>query len=137
LLALGAVVVLVLLVTSVMHGSTAKSIEYSTFVNDVNSKQIASANYNNTNAAITGKLAGGTSYTTTGPGTGLPAAVVNKLHDDDVQLTYSSPSSSVLDELLVWVLPIALLIGFFVWMSRRAQGQMSGIMSIGRSPAKE
>ena len=29
-----------------------------------------------------------------------------------------------------------LIIGFFVWMSRRAQGQMSGIMSIGRSRAK-
>jgi cell division protease FtsH len=34
------------------------------------------------------------------------------------------------------VLPLLLLIGFFVWMQRRAQGQMSGIMSIGRSRAK-
>ena len=31
---------------------------------------------------------------------------------------------------------VALLIGFFWWMQRRAQGQMSGIMSIGRSKAK-
>jgi cell division protease FtsH len=34
------------------------------------------------------------------------------------------------------LLPVALLIGFFVWMQRRAQGQMGGIMSIGRSKAK-
>ena len=39
-------------------------------------------------------------------------------------------------ELLLYLLPVALIIGFFVWMSRRAQGQMSGIMSIGRSRAK-
>ena len=32
--------------------------------------------------------------------------------------------------------PILLIIGFFVWMQRRAQGQMGGIMSIGRSKAK-
>jgi cell division protease FtsH len=42
----------------------------------------------------------------------------------------------VVGELLLYLLPVALIIGFFVWMSRRAQGQMSGIMSIGRSRAK-
>jgi len=136
LIALGAVVVLVLLVTSVMHGSTAKSIQYSQWVNDVNSNQVRSANYNNTNAAITGYLANGTEYTTTGPGSGLPASIVATLHNDGRTLTYSSPSSSIVDDLLVWVLPIGILIVFFVWMSRRAQGQMTGIMSIGRSRAK-
>ena len=34
------------------------------------------------------------------------------------------------------LLPFLLIIGFFVWMNRRAQGQMGGIMSIGRSRAK-
>ncbi|MBT6445231.1 MAG: ATP-dependent zinc metalloprotease FtsH, partial [Acidimicrobiaceae bacterium] len=34
------------------------------------------------------------------------------------------------------LLPIGLLIGFFWWMQRRAQGQMGGLMSIGRSKAK-
>ncbi len=141
MIALGAVVVLVLLVTSVMHGSSAKSIQYSAFVNDVNSNQVVSANYNNTNAGITGVLKaapGGTetNFTTTGPGTGLPQDVIATLKKDNVNLTYSSPSTSILDELLVWVLPIGLLVVFFIWMSRRAQGQMSGIMSIGRSRAK-
>ena len=31
---------------------------------------------------------------------------------------------------------IGLFVGFFVWMQRRAQGQMSGVMNIGRSKAK-
>jgi cell division protease FtsH len=41
--------------------------------------------------------------------------------------------------LLNWlpiILLLAVMIGFYLWMSRRAQGQMSGIMSIGRSKAK-
>jgi cell division protease FtsH len=34
------------------------------------------------------------------------------------------------------LLPVMLIIGFFVWMQRRAQGQMGNMMSIGRSRAK-
>jgi cell division protease FtsH len=136
LIALGAVVVLVLLVTSVMHGSTAKPINYSAWVSDVNANKVLTANYNNTNAAISGNLKGGTAYSTTGPGSGLPNAIVAKLALDDVTLTYSSPSSSIVDLLLEWMIPVVLLVAFFIWMSRRAQGQMTGIMSIGRSRAK-
>ena len=38
--------------------------------------------------------------------------------------------------LLSVLLPVLLIIGFFVWMQRRAQGQMGNVMSIGRSRAK-
>ena len=34
------------------------------------------------------------------------------------------------------MLPLVLIIGFFVWMNRRAQGQMGAVMNIGRSRAK-
>ena len=34
------------------------------------------------------------------------------------------------------MLPVILIIGFFVWMQRRAAGQMGNVMSIGRSRAK-
>ncbi len=136
LIALGAVVVLVLLVTSAMHGSTAKPLRYSEFVNDVNHNLVASVNYDNTNAGITGELRNGTNFSTTGPGQGMPTSLVNTLHADNAELTFSSPSTGILQSLIVWVLPLVLLVVFFLWMSRRAQGQMSGIMSIGRSRAK-
>jgi cell division protease FtsH len=42
----------------------------------------------------------------------------------------------VLSSVLFWVLPIGLLLGFWWWMGRRAQGQMAGLMAIGRSKAK-
>jgi cell division protease FtsH len=127
--------VLVLLISSVLHGSTAKPIRYSEFQTDVAQNQIASANYDNTNAAITGELRNGQDYTTTGPGS-LPVAIVDELKKNNAELTFTTPSDSILDELLIWVVPILLLVGFFVWMSRRAQGQMTGVMSIGRSRAK-
>ncbi len=38
--------------------------------------------------------------------------------------------------ILGWVLPFAVIIGIFVYISRKAQGQMGSIMSIGRSKAK-
>jgi cell division protease FtsH len=134
-LALVAVVILVLLIGSVLHGSSAKSLRYSQFQYDVSHNLIASANYNNTNAVISGELRTGGNYTTTGPGT-LPTSIVNELKANNSELTFSTPTNGILDELLVWVLPILLLVGFFVWMSRRAQGQMTGVMSIGRSRAK-
>src|SRR5207248_7964422 len=45
-------------------------------------------------------------------------------------------STNFLAGLLPIILYAGLIIGFFIWMSRRAQGQMSGVMSIGRSKAK-
>ena len=44
---------------------------------------------------------------------------------------------SILLTLLLNFLPLALIIGFFVWMGRRAQGQMNGIFSFGQSQARE
>ena len=39
--------------------------------------------------------------------------------------------------LIINFLPLVLIIGFFVWMGRRAQGQMNGIFSFGQSQARE
>ena len=49
---------------------------------------------------------------------------------------FETPTESALLQLLFFLLPVGLLIGFFVWMQRRAQGQMGGIMNVGRSKAK-
>ena len=49
---------------------------------------------------------------------------------------FHTPTSSWVSSLIPLLLPIVLLIGFFVWMQRRAAGQMGNVMSIGRSRAK-
>ena len=132
-----AVVLIVLFLGSGMFNhNSAKSIDFSQFQHDLTARQIETANFNNSTGAITGTLSNGTSYTTTGPTTELPASIYAELKAANIKYTFSSPSSNVVGELLLYLLPVALIIGFFVWMSRRAQGQMSGIMSIGRSRAK-
>ena len=45
-------------------------------------------------------------------------------------------SNPLIGILLTWILPFAILGGIFFYISRKAQGQMGSIMSIGRSKAK-
>src|SRR5439155_8681342 len=54
----------------------------------------------------------------------------------NVQVTFKTPESSIWSTLLPLMLPVLLIIGFFVYMNRRASSQMGGIMSIGRSRAR-
>ncbi len=132
-----AIVVIVLIVSSGMFSrSSATTIKFSKFQQDVSSKLVHTANWDNATGVITGTLKdGGGSYTTTGPLTPTDPMIA-ALNKAGVDYTFSTPTSSALGEILIYRLPVAMIIGFFVWMSRRAQGQMSGIMSIGRSRAK-
>src|SRR5207249_4299134 len=54
----------------------------------------------------------------------------------NVEVNFHGPGSNILGTILAWLIPAALFIGLLWWMSRRAQGQMTGLMSIGRSRAK-
>ncbi len=56
--------------------------------------------------------------------------------EKNVAYRFVNPQPGFLASWLPLLLPISLLILFFWWMQRRAQGQMGGIMSIGRSKAK-
>ncbi|MGH9297275.1 MAG: ATP-dependent zinc metalloprotease FtsH, partial [Acidimicrobiales bacterium] len=105
------------------------------FSADATAKSISSATFNNENGVITGTLKNGTQFTTTGPQV-LPDYVQKGLQKDGVKLTFAAPPSGLLQDLLLYGLPILFLFGLFYMVNRRAQGQMSGIMSIGRSKAK-
>ncbi len=128
------ILILALFGSSFVSRSTATKLRWNQLVQDLNTKQVASVNYDNQTGTITGQLSNGTSYTTTAP---LPAS-------DSVQaelakapsLQYTTPGSSIVPFLLEWLVPLGLFIVVIVWLNRRAQGQMSGIMSIGRSRAK-
>jgi len=122
--------------TTFLSQDDREEIAYSEFTNMVTSGEVKSAKVNNNNGQITGELLDSTEYKTNGP---LELSENERLALDenvveDVQ--YETPTSSVWSNLIPLLLPVALLIGFFWWMQRRAQGQMGGIMSIGRSKAK-
>ena len=113
--------------------SSSTSINYGDFISKLGSDQVSTATFDNSNGHISGTLQDGTHFSTTGP---------IQLSDADQQLfiakgvDYSTPSQSIWGTIIPLLLPVALLIGFFMWMQRRASGQMGGIMSIGRSKAK-
>ncbi len=135
LAALAVIVVLLIFGSSLVNRSTAKSIAYTTLQHELKARQVHSAQIDNTTGTITGTLSNGTSYTVTGP---LPATQdeINAIQSSGAKLSFATPSSSILPSLLTWILPLVAFIVVLVWLQRRAQGQMSGIMSIGRSRAK-
>ena len=118
-------------------GEDASAISYDTFMSRVEAGQVKSVEINNDNAKITGERTNGDKFTTTGPlQGGIPEADLATMREQGVEIEFKTPESGIFATLIPLLLPVALLIGFFWWMQRRAQGQMSGIMSIGRSKAK-
>ncbi len=120
---------------SVFTPQTTKQLSYDTFLQDAHAKQVTTAQIDNATGKITGKLSDGTSYTVNGP---LPyiTSDITQLRTEGVNVSFYTPSSNILTIVLEYGLPLLLLFAFFAWMNRRAQGQMSGIMSIGKSKPK-
>ena len=130
------VALLALLAAPAMSGNDSKKISYSTFLEQrVRAGEVASVDVDNDTSRIRGETKTGEKFTTTGP-TRIPDQDITLLREKGVTEDYHPPSSNVLGTILIWVLPIGLLVAFWWWMGRRAQGQMAGIMSIGRSKAK-
>ncbi|MGH9129243.1 MAG: ATP-dependent zinc metalloprotease FtsH [Acidimicrobiales bacterium] len=135
LILLGLVVVAFAL-TTFLRGSPSTQLGLNQFVAQLNSHQVSSATVNNVTGQITGTLSDGTSYAAAGPVTMTPQEI-NALAASKVDVKYKTPSSnSLLSQIIFYVLITLVVVGIFWWMSRRAQGQMTGIMSIGRSKAK-
>jgi cell division protease FtsH len=119
--------------------STDKKVSYSTFISQVKASDVKSVTINadgSANGTYKSSFNGGGTFDTAVPTDSSGQKADIALIRSNTNLTYKPPDSGFLGTVLPLVLPLLLLIGFFVWMQRRAQGQMSGIMSIGRSRAK-
>jgi len=134
------VALLVILGTLILPGlfsdDTSEAITYAEFLDQVAAGAVVTVEINNNNGDISGELVDGGTFRTTGP-TELPPEDYALLRDRlGAGVEFTRPTSSIWGTLLPLLLPVGLLILFFWWMQRRAQGQMGGIMSIGRSRAK-
>lgn len=129
------VVAMFMLYTSLSTKSTYQQLAYNKFLSDASSKQVLSASIDNTTGHITGQLSNGSTYEVSGPLPVLPNDIT-QLRSDGVQITFINSSPSLLSSSLYYLLPIVAFLAIILWLNRRAQGQMSGIMSIGRSRAK-
>ena len=134
---IGAVAIGALLVPSLWPSNDGQDLEYTAFIAAVESGNIDTAVVNNGSGKITGEFSNGDAYNTTGaPPDGFLDNDLDTVKESGVLVTYEAPSSNALLGLLGFLLPVILIIGFFVWIQRRAQGQMGGVMSIGKSKAK-
>ena len=124
-------------VPSLLGDDSGDGKTYSEFLSLVNAGQVESITIDNASGKITGELTDGTKFHTTGGGErGLSEADEALARDKGVDIDFHTPSSNWFLSVLGLLLPVLLIIGFFVWMQRRAQGQMGNVMSIGRSRAK-
>ncbi len=130
-----ALVVGLFLVPNLVPGNDREEIAYNVFVARVEDGEIEEIEIKNDTGRITGTDVDGDEFVTTGP-LQLPDEQFQFLQSNIDKVEWNTPQPSFLESWLPLLIPVFLLIGFFVWMQRRAQGQMSGIMSIGRSRAK-
>jgi len=61
---------------------------------------------------------------------------VTEMRNDGVSVSFPTASSNLLSDLLPYIFIIAIGAAFIYFIGRQTKGQMSGIMSIGRSKAK-
>ncbi len=130
-------VLVALLMSNVFSGDdNGEEVSYYAFITSAQAGEVKEALYNNNNGSIKGVLVDGSKFHSTGP---IP------LSDDDQDLLkanigeefdYETPGNSIWQTILPLLIPVAFIFLIFWWFQRRAQGQMSGIMSIGRSKAK-
>jgi cell division protease FtsH len=128
-------VIAILLAVSSFKSTPSKSISYTKYMQDVKAKLINTAQISNDTGQITGKLQNGTSYQVQGPAPSL-ASDVTEMRQDGVAVSFPSQSTNLLGDLLPYIFIIGIGAAFIFFIGRQTKGQMSGIMSIGRSKAK-
>jgi len=123
----------VLLFNYLYSGESREQVTYSNFLESVDQGEVVEVTYDNNN----GEIVFATEldkFETTGP-TPLPDAD-HDLIGDNTKLEFETPRPNFFASIFPILLPVLLLIGFFFWMQRRAQGQLGSMMSVGRSKAK-
>ena len=130
------IAILAVVLSSMRGGSSATAQNYSDFLNALNTGQVASATVNKDTGHVSYTSTSGAAFSVQGPDVNQSSPTLALYEQKIKKLKLVSNSSSAWPTLITYLIYGAILILIFVWLTRRAQGQMSGIMSIGRSKAK-
>ena len=128
-------IIAILLAVSSFKTTNSQQLSYTKFLQDVRAKLVNTAQISNGTGEINGKLKDGTAYSVQGPSPSLPNDVT-QMRDDGVAVSFPTPTTNLLGELLPYIFFIGIGAAFIFFIGRQTKGQMSGIMSIGRSKAK-
>lgn len=106
---------------------------YGAFITELQQGNTRDVTFNNVTGAIEGEDEAGNGFVTTAP-TPPPDEDLKLMSEKGVE--FVTPTENPLAGLFILLLPVMLLIGFFVFMQRKNASQMGGIMSIGKDKAK-
>jgi len=112
-----------------------EKLSYTEFLAQVRDGKVVEITINNSTNTIEGTFRNGGKFITTGSAS-LSDADETLLKENQVDYDYVTPQPNWIASLVPILLPFLLIVGFFVWMQRRAMGQAGNIMSVGRSRAK-
>ncbi|MFD2417086.1 ATP-dependent zinc metalloprotease FtsH [Amycolatopsis pigmentata] len=134
--ALLAVLTLLFLPSLLSPSQPTPALSYTDLVTKVDSGQVKSVEITD-QGGVNGKLADGTSFTSQLPTALGSQQLSQKLQEKSVQITATRAQNTAWLTTLLAFAPLLLLVGFFVWAGRRAQGQLAGgLGGFGRSKAK-
>jgi cell division protease FtsH len=123
---------------SALHSTPSTTLSYSQFLTDVGKHTVKTVTIAQEGGTSSGTLTNGTDYTVVIPPQ-ASQALLDELQTNNVQITSATSSPGVGSELLDWLitlLPIALIIWFWVRLSRAGSAGMQGVLGVGRSRAK-
>ncbi len=112
-----------------------QNFSFTEFVTHVDANQVKTATVA-PDGHVSGTLTNGHRYTSQVP-TAIPDnQLAAQLQDHDVQVTGTTGAGVSALGVFVNLLPLLLLVGFFVWISRRGRAMAGAITSVGRSKAR-
>jgi cell division protease FtsH len=138
LLPVGILVALFLWVYLPAVHTQGTTLTYSQFLSDVTGHTVKTVTIAQSGGTSSGTLTSGKEYTVVIPPQ-ASQALLNELQSNNVEITSSTSSPGFGTELLNWIiilLPIIIIVWFYMRLSRGAAGQMQGILGVGRSRAK-
>ncbi len=118
-----------------MQKANTSQLTYNAFFTKLSDKQVTNATVDQSSGIITGTLTNGTKYSVNGPNPVIDSEQT-ALKPLGANGKFVTSTQNPLVSLLYYLIPFAIILGIFYFISRRAQGQMGSIMSIGRSKAK-
>ncbi|HEC09253.1 MAG TPA: ATP-dependent metallopeptidase FtsH/Yme1/Tma family protein [Acidimicrobiales bacterium] len=138
LLPLGVLLTLLLLFRVPSTTPEKTELTYSDFISKVVDGEVDTAEIA-VDGKTSGKLSDGTEYKTVIPTELAGEQTLKQIVDAGVDITADNKkttSGDVIFSILLAFGPLALLVGLWIWMGKKAGSQMGGLMGIGRSTAK-
>jgi cell division protease FtsH len=134
LLIAGLVLTVVLLLLPLPTSGSVEQLSYTQLKSDIRAGQVASVAIG-PDGNISGKLTNGTKFTSSYPTDLRDPQFTQLLDQHNVQVTTQAAQTSI-GSVLLDLLPLAVLLGLFIWTGRSARRQLAGMGGIGRSRAR-